>query len=208
MSRLPSSATLRTPPSDLAFTESVKAAQTRHGTRAAYERMERRGGWATELDEGVTAFIEAQTSFFLATATAQGQPYIQHRGGPAGFLHVLDSQTLAFADLEGNGQYISVGNLAENPKVHLFLVDYARQQRVKVWGEARVVEDDAPLLARLTSPGTKPAARALVIRVATWDVNCPKHIPQLFEAKAVASALEAKDRRIAELEAALREARR
>jgi uncharacterized protein len=125
----------------------VKAEQTRHGSRASYARMETTGGWATEIDENLEAFIAAQDSFFLATTNAAGQPYIQHRGGPKGFLRRLDPHTLAFADFRGNRQYISVGNLAENNKAHLFLIDYAHAQRVKIWGEARVVEDDPALLA-------------------------------------------------------------
>jgi uncharacterized protein len=128
-------------PSDLAFTPAVKAIQSARGSRAGYARMEQRGGWRTELDASIEAFIAAQRSFFLATANASGQPYIQHRGGPPGFLRVLDPKTLAFADFKGNRQYISIGNLSENPKVHLFLIDYATQSRVKIWGEARVIDD-------------------------------------------------------------------
>src|SRR6185436_2774915 len=121
---------------DVAFTPAVKAVQTRHGSRAAYARLEARGGWPDELDDEVAAFIGEQTGCFLATASADGQPYIQHRGGPRGFLRVLDRRTIAFADLRGNRQYISVGNLADNPRVHLFLLDHARRRRVKVWGTA------------------------------------------------------------------------
>ena len=190
--------------SDVAFTPSVKAVQERMGSRAAYARMEARGGWATELDDEVIGFIAAQTSCFLATASAGGQPYIQHRGGPAGFLRVLDPRTIAFADFRGNRQYISVGNLAENDQVHLFLIDYVHQQRIKIWGTATIVDDDPALLARLVDPAydARPE-RALVIRVAAWDANCPQHIPQRLEATDVAAALAARERRIAELEAQL-----
>jgi predicted pyridoxine 5'-phosphate oxidase superfamily flavin-nucleotide-binding protein len=191
-------------PSDHAFTPSVKAAQVRFGSRAAYARVEAGGGWPTALTKDVQRFITAQTSFFLATASVEGQPYIQHRGGPVGFVQVLDARTLAFADLRGNGQYISVGNLAENPRVHAFFIDYARRQRVKVWAEGSVVEDDEALLTRLAPAGKARAERAFVLRVLTWDVNCPQHIPQRFDAADGTRLLEEKDRRIAELEAAVR----
>jgi predicted pyridoxine 5'-phosphate oxidase superfamily flavin-nucleotide-binding protein len=192
------------PTSDVAFTPAIKAIQARKGSREAYARMEQRGGWRTDIDAGLAAFIAAQTSWFLATANTQGQPYIQHRGGPPGFLHVLDPHTLAFADFKGNRQYISQGNLAENPKVQLFLIDYANAERVKIWGEARVVEDDPALLARLMPAGyaAKPE-QVIVIHVTAWDANCHQHIPQRFEAADVAKALADKDAKIAALEAEL-----
>ncbi len=122
--------------SDVAFTPAVKAIQTRKGSRAAYARVEERGGWRTEIDEDLAAFIGEQTSFFLATSTADGQPYIQHRGGPAGFIRILDKNTLAFADFRGNQQYITQGNLSENPRAYIFLIDYVHRRRIKIWGEA------------------------------------------------------------------------
>ncbi len=135
----------------------------------------------------------------------RGQPYIQHRGGPKGFLRVLDEATIGFADFRGNRQYISMGNLVDNPKVHIFLMDYAHQRRIKIWGEATVIEDDPALLARLSPAGydARPE-RAFVIRVSAWDANCPQHIPQLLAADDVAKALAERDRRIADLEAQLR----
>lgn len=187
-------------PSDIAFTPTVKAVQARLGSRRAYERMEQSGGWATELSDDLVDFIAGQRSFFLATANASGQPYVQHRGGPRGFLHVLDRRTLGFADVAGNRQYISVGNLQENPKVHLFLIDYANRQRIKIWGTARVVEGDAALLARLAVEGGGRAERAMLIHVEAWDANCPQHIPMMIDADDVKAALEVRDRRIAELE--------
>ncbi len=191
--------------SDVAFTDTVKAAQAKRGSRQAYARMEQAGSWETEIDAPLAAFIGEQTSVFLATANAAGQPYIQHRGGPKGFLRVLDPHTIAFADYRGNRQYISIGNLEENPKVHLFLIDYAHRRRVKIWGEARAVEDDPALLSRLVSEGYDARIeRAIVIRVSAWDANCPQHIPQRFEATDVAAALAAKDRTIADLEERLR----
>ncbi len=188
-------------PSDVAFTPAVKAIQAREGSRRAYARMEEGEGWASTITPELGEFIGSQTSVFLATANAAGQPYIQHRGGPPGFLHVLDEKTIAFADLQGNRQFITLGNLAENPRAHLFLIDYAQRQRVKLWGEARVVEDDSALMAKLMSPDEKSRAeRVILFTVTAWDANCPKHIPQRFEAADVARILEERDRRIAELE--------
>jgi len=187
--------------SDVAFTPSVKAIQARKGSRAGYAKMEEGGGWRTEIDEALAAFIAEQTSAFLATASADGQPSIQHRGGPPGFLRVLDAKTIAFADFRGNRQYITSGNLAENPKAHLFLIDYVHRRRVKIWGRARVSEDPA-LIARVFPQGYRAIPeQAIVFEVAAWDANCPQHIPQRFEAADVAAALDARDRRIAELEA-------
>ncbi len=192
------------PASDIAFTQSVKALQSRYGSRASYARMERDGGFETEISEELAGFIGEQTSFFLATASADGQPYIQHRGGPKGFLRVLGPARLGFADFRGNRQYISTGNLGENPKVQLFLIDYATRRRIKIWGTARVVEDDPRLLAELVSADyAAHPERVILIDVLAWDANCPQHIPQRFEAADVAEALALKDRRIAELEAAL-----
>jgi predicted pyridoxine 5'-phosphate oxidase superfamily flavin-nucleotide-binding protein len=190
------------PSSDVAFSPAVKAIQAARGSRESYARMERRGGWRTELTPDIAGFIAAQRSFYLASASADGQPYIQHRGGPPGFLRVLDAETLAFADLSGNRQYITLGNLSENPRVQLFLMDYANRRRVKIWGEARVVQDDPALLAMLMPEGaTGRAEQAIVIRVTAWDTNCHQHIPQRFEAEEVLAAIEKRDARIAELEA-------
>jgi predicted pyridoxine 5'-phosphate oxidase superfamily flavin-nucleotide-binding protein len=192
----------RTMASDVAFTPTVKAIQSRKGSRGAYARMESQGGWATAITEELAAFIAAQTSIFLATANAQGQPYIQHRGGPPGFLQVLDEHTIGFADFNGNRQYISSGNLAENPKAHLFLIDYSTRQRIKLWGTARVVEDDKTLIARLMPANYRAKSeQAILFTVVAWDANCPQHIPQRLEAGDVAKALQSRDRRIAELEA-------
>jgi len=190
------------PTSDIAFTPSVKALQTRHGSRTAYARMEVRGGFRQDLDDDAVAFIGAQRSVFLATASADGQPYIQHRGGPPGFLQVLGSRTLAFADYRGNKQFISIGNLADNPKVHLFLIDYAHRARIKIWGTARVVEDPVAVAALDLQTIAEGAVveRAIVIEIEAWDQNCPQHIPQRFEAEDVARVLAEKDARIAELE--------
>ena len=188
--------------SDVAFTPTVKAVQSRKGSREGYGRMEERGSWQSRITPELAAFVAAQTSVFLATANADGQPYIQHRGGPPGFLRVLDDRTIGFADFAGNRQYITLGNLADNPKAHLFLIDYASRRRVKIWGEARVVEDDAALTASLMPADYKARPeQAILFTVAAWDTNCPQHIPQRFEAADVAAALGERDRRIAALQA-------
>lgn len=187
--------------SDVAFTPAVKAVQNRKGSRRAYAHMEEGGSWQTDIPENLQRFIESRISFYLASASAQGQPYIQHRGGPPGFLKVLDERTLGFTDFAGNRQYVTQGNLTENPRVQLFLMDYAHQRRIKIWGTAKVIEDDANLIARLTPPDYNARIeQAIVISVSAWDVNCPQHIPQMFEASVVEAALADKDRRIAELE--------
>ena len=187
--------------SDIAFTPSVKALQTRKGSRRSYGHMEARGAWRTRITPDLAEFIAAQTSIFFATANREGQPYIQHRGGPAGFLRVLDDRTIAFVDFSGNRQYITQGNLADNPKAHLFLIDYARRRRVKIWGEARVVEGDAELTARLMPEEYKARPEQVILfAVSAWDANCPQHIPQRFEAADVAAALAERDKRIDVLE--------
>jgi predicted pyridoxine 5'-phosphate oxidase superfamily flavin-nucleotide-binding protein len=188
--------------SDVAFTAAVKAVQARKGSRDAYARVEQNGGWRTEIDDDLAAFLAAQDSLFLATATADGQPYIQHRGGPKGFVKILDKNTLAFADYGGNRQYITQGNLSENPKAYIFVMDFARRRRVKIWGEARVVDDDPALLKSLMPAGYKARPEQVILfKISAWDTNCPQHIPQKFDAADVAAALASRDARIAELEA-------
>ena len=190
--------------SDVAFSPAVKAIQQAKGSRAAYAHVEERGGWRTEVDEDLAAFIAEASSVYLATASADGQPYIQHRGGPKGFIRVLDKNTLAFADYSGNRQYISQGNLSDNRKAQLFLMDYAHRRRVKIWGEARVVDDDPAQLQSLMPQGYKARPEQVILfRISAWDTNCPQHIPQKFDAADVAAALAARDTRIAELEAEL-----
>jgi uncharacterized protein len=190
--------------SDVAFTPAVKEIQARKGSRGAYARVEQNGGWRTEIDADLTAFLAAQNSMLLATATAAGQPYVQHRGGPKGFIKILDKNTLAFADYSGNRQYITQGNLSENPKAHLFVMDYAHHRRVKIWGEARIVDDDPALLQSLMPQGYMARPEQVILfRVSAWDTNCPQHIPQKFDAADVAAALAARDARIAELETEL-----
>ena len=190
---------LQTYSSDVAFTPAVKAIQARKGSREAYAA---RGDWRTEIDENLAAFLGEANSFYLATASADGQPYIQHRGGPKGFIKILDKNTLAFADYAGNRQYITQGNLSENPKAYIFVMDYAHRRRVKLWGEAKIVENDPALLQSLMPKGYKARPeQVFLFRIAAWDTNCPQHIPQKFDAADVAAALSARDARIAELEA-------
>ncbi|MDB5580865.1 MAG: hypothetical protein JWR80_6041 [Bradyrhizobium sp.] len=190
--------------SDVAFTPAVKTVQARKGSRDAYAHVEQRGGWRTEIDEDVAARLAETNSLYFATSTADGQPYIQHRGGPKGFVKILDKNTLAFADYSGNRQYITEGNLTENRKAYIFVMDYAHRRRVKLWGEARVVNDDPALLASLMPRGYKARPeQVIVFKISAWDTNCPQHIPQKFDADDVAAALAARDGRIAELEAEL-----
>ncbi len=190
--------------SDVAFTPSVKAIQARKGSREGYAGMEQRGGWRTGIDENLASFLGETNSFYLATATADGQPYIQHRGGPKGFIKILDRNTIAFADYSGNRQYITQGNLSENPKAHIFVMDYAHRRRVKIWGEARVVDDDPALTQSLMPKGYKARPEQVILfKISAWDTNCPQHIPHKFDAADVAQALAVRDGRIAELEAEL-----
>ena len=188
--------------SDVAFSASVKAAQLRRGSRDAYAAMETEGGFRAVIDADLTQVLAEARSAYLVTASAAGQPYAQHRGGPPGFIRILDRTTVAFADYAGNRQYISTGNLAENPQAFLFLMDYAHRRRVKIWGRARMVEGDDALIARLMPQGYKARPEAaLVFEIAAWDTNCNQHIPQKFDAADVAAALAHLESRVAELEA-------
>lgn len=188
--------------SDVAFTETVKAIQARKGSRAGYQRMEEEGGFQTIITPDLAAFVAEQRSIFVATANASGQPYIQHRGGPPGFIKILDDKTLGFTDYRGNRQYISQGNLVDNPKAFLFLIDYMNRQRIKIWGTAKIVEGDEALAAKLMPEGYKAKPeQVFLFTIEAWNGNCPQHIPQRFEADDVTRALEQRERRIAALEA-------
>jgi predicted pyridoxine 5'-phosphate oxidase superfamily flavin-nucleotide-binding protein len=190
------------PSSDVAFTPAVKAIQEKRGSRRQYARMEERGGWQTAITPDLAGFLGEVRSFYLATASADGQPYIQHRGGPPGFLRVLDARTLGFADFKGNRQYITTGNLSENAKAYIFVMDYAHRRRVKLWGRARLVEDDPALLAKLWPEGYQARdEQAILFEVEAWDTNCPQHIPQMFHAEDVAGTIVKFQERIKELEA-------
>lgn len=190
--------------SDIAFTPSVKAIQQQKGSRAAYRRMEEGGGWQTEVTADLAAFLAEQRTAYLATVNADGQPYIQHRGGPAGFIRTLDAHTLGFADYRGNRQFITLGNLADNPKAHLFVMDYVHRRRVKIWGTLEAVEGDEAFVKSLMPQGYKATPeRALLFHVAAWDSNCPQHIPMMIPADDVAAALAERDAKIAALTAKL-----
>lgn len=187
-------------PTDIAFSPAVKAAQERKGSRKAYADMR----MGDRITPDLQAFIESRDSLYLGTASADGQPYIQHRGGPPGFVSVIDDRTLGLADFRGNRQYVSLGNLSENPKAYLFLMDYMSRQRIKIWGTARIVEDDPALVARLMPEGYRARPeQALLFTVTAWDANCPQHIPQKFGAADVQRAVETREARIADLEAEL-----
>ena len=173
------------PSSDVAFSPAVKRVQAERGSRAAYARVEAHGGFRVAVDDELRAFLAEIDTAFLATASADGQPYVQHRGGAKGFIRAIDDHTLAFVELTGNRQYVTAGNLTENDRVCLLLMDYAHRRRVKVWGTARMVGDE------------------LRIAVTAWDINCPKHIPQKVDAAEAASVIARLRARIAELEARL-----
>jgi predicted pyridoxine 5'-phosphate oxidase superfamily flavin-nucleotide-binding protein len=187
------------PTSDVAFSTAVKAVQDERGSRAAYRRVEEAGGFESEVTPALRQFLSEIDTAFLATASADGQPYVQHRGGPRGFIRAVDEHTIGFADLRGNRQYVTTGNLRENDRVCLFLVDYAHRRRVKVWGRARAVPAADPAVSALVA-GAKKVEQVILISVEAWDVNCPQHIPQKLDAADVARVVGELEARIARLE--------
>ena len=192
---------MKRPVSDIAFTPAVKAAQQQRGSREAYARMDGRGGWQNKVTADLAEFIAQRDSFYLATASADGHPYIQHRGGPKGFLKVLDEQTLAFADFVGNAQYISIGNLDGNNKAFIFLMDYPNRRRIKIWGTAKIVAGDDELLTRLVDSNYRgKPERAFVFHVKAWDVNCPQHITPRWTEEELAPSINELTSRIFQLE--------
>lgn len=193
---------MNTPISDIAFTPSVKVIQERKGSRTQYARMEEGDGWKDTITPELESFLGKVDSMYLATANAEGRPYIQHRGGPKGFLKVLNEHTLAFADFMGNRQYISLGNLAENNQAFIFLMDYATQTRIKVWGTAEVIENDHHLLSRLTDDQYKgKPERVIRFHVQAWDANCRQHIPMKYSQHEVDAIVRPLIDRLAQLEA-------
>ena len=195
---------MSTIPSDIAFTPAVKAIQQQKGSRKSYARMEQGEGWQTKVTPDLAEYLADLDMFYLGTANAAGQPYIQYRGGSPGFLKVIDEQTLGFADFGGNRQYVTLGNLSENPKAFIFLMDYAHSRRVKLWGTARVIENDRKLLELLRDPDY-PATpeRAIVFSLEAWNVNCPQHIHKRFSQRQIAPIIEQLQERVKELEAEL-----
>ena len=192
---------MTSPTSNIAFTPAVKAVQEARGSRSAYAKVEERDSWNSVITSMLGNFIAERDSFFLGTANADGQPYIQHRGGPKGFLRVLDEHTLAMADYAGNTQYISLGNLSENDKAFIFLIDYPNRQRIKIWGSARFVEDDPTLLQQVADTDYKARPqRVLLFHVEAWDVNCPQHIQPRFTAEEMEPVIQKLQDRIADLE--------
>jgi len=192
--------------SDIAFTPAVKAFQKRKGSREGYARIERSHGWQTTVTPDLAAFLANLDMFYLGTSNAEGQPYIQHRGGSPGFLKVIDDHTLGFADFGGNRQYITLGNLSENPKAFIFLMDYANRRRVKLWGTAKVIESDSDLLETLRDPDYPgKVERVILFTIDAWDINCPQHIHKRFSDRQIAPVIEKLQSRIAELEAELRQ---
>jgi predicted pyridoxine 5'-phosphate oxidase superfamily flavin-nucleotide-binding protein len=190
--------------SDVAFTDTIKAWQEREGSREGYAEYDEKEGWSDTIDEQLAAFIAERDSFYFGTANNEGQPYIQHRGGPKGFLKVLDEKKLGFADFGGSKQYISVGNVADNEKAHIFLMDYANKRRLKIWGRATVTEDDKPLLLRLSTPrGQGKPERAVLFHVEAVSWACPGHITQRFSLEQMQPTLDKLKARISELEAEL-----
>jgi predicted pyridoxine 5'-phosphate oxidase superfamily flavin-nucleotide-binding protein len=199
---------MNTYPSDVAFTPAVKRIQTEKGSRAGYASVERGRGWRTRVTDELTQFLAGLDMFYLGTANSQGQPYIQYRGGSPGFLRVIDDQTLGFADFGGNRQYITLGNLSENASAFIFLMDYANAQRIKLWGTARVIEDDPSLIKRLSDP-SYPAVpeRAILFSIRAWDINCHQHIHKRFSHEQIAPVIEKLQQHIADLEEQLAEAK-
>lgn len=195
------------PSSDVAFTPTVKVIQEERGSREAYARMEAGGGFRTEIDERLIAMLAATNTAYLGTVNGDGQPYIQHRGGPRGFIRVIGKRTLGFVDYVGNRQYVSTGNLKDNDKAFLFLMDYARKARIKIWGRARF-DYDPDLIARLMPDDYKARPEAAILfEISAWDVNCPQHIPVKFDAEQVAAALAERDEEIERLKAELADLR-
>ena len=185
----------------VAFTDAVKAAQAQRGSRHVYSMLEAKGGWPSEITPELAEFLSQCDTFFLATASADGQPYVQHRGGPKGFLKPIGPRTLAVADYAGNHQYITLGNLSENERAMLFLIDFETRTRVKVWGRARVVEDDPILLVRMVHPDYRAKAeRVIVIDITAWDVNCRQHITARVRQDECERRIAKLEARIAELE--------
>ena len=187
--------------SDIVLTPAARREQTKRGTAKHYDRKVE-AGYPDRVTPDLAGFIAELDTAFLATVSADGAPYIQHRGGPKGFIKVMDDRTLAFADFAGNKQYITLGNLAGNDRAYLFLLDFANKQRIKVWGRARVVENDPALMERLVEPGYRARPeRAILFQIEAWDINCSQHITARYTEGEVAIAVDGLRKRLTELEA-------
>jgi len=187
----------------LVFTPVIKALQEKYGSRRKYARMEAGPISQDRLGPDESAFIAGRDSFYMATVGATGWPYVQHRGGPKGFLKMIDEQTIAFADFRGNMQFVSTGNLASDNRVALIMVDYTQQARLKILGRVEIFEGDAaqPWIERLRDPAYKAVVeRAYVIKIEAFDWNCQQHITPRFSAEQIQEALEPFERRMQELE--------
>jgi predicted pyridoxine 5'-phosphate oxidase superfamily flavin-nucleotide-binding protein len=187
--------------SDLVFPPATRRAQTERGSARAYaEKIA--AGFPDRVTGELAAFIAEQDTAFLGTASANGAPYIQHRGGPKGFIKVVDERTLGFADYRGNRQYITLGNLSENDRAILFLIDFSRRQRIKLWGRARVVENDDTLVGKLFDHGYRARPeRVILFTIEAWDVNCSQHITARLTEAEVTEIVTVAQQRIAALEA-------
>lgn len=186
---------------DIVFTDTIRSVQGKYGTRDFNARLEK-SDRTPDLDENIISFIQSRDSIYFATATADGRPYIQHRGGEPGFIRVIDTKTLGFAEYPGNKQLITTGNLAENPHAYMFLMDYPNRQRIKLWGRAEIVDDpDFVKSVADEIPGRHQPERALRFHIDAWDINCPKYITPRYTEAEVARATEIMRSRIAELEA-------
>jgi predicted pyridoxine 5'-phosphate oxidase superfamily flavin-nucleotide-binding protein len=187
--------------SDIAFTPAVKALQSLNGSRQGYATRERKGGWATKITPELARFLESLDMFYFGTSNSDGQPYIQYRGGSRGFLKIINESTLGFADFGGNRQFITAGNLRDNPKAFIFLMDYENRQRVKIWGTAKVVDDAPELLEALSDPSYPgKVERAITFEIKAWDINCPQHIHRRISKEKVDRKIQQLQNRIAELE--------
>ena len=195
-------------PSDIAFTPTVKSIQSQKGSRDSYARVEQGRGWQTKITHDLESFLGQLDMFYLGTSNVDGQPYIQYRGGAPGFLKVIDDKTLAFADFGGNRQYITLGNLTENPLAFIFLMDYVNSRRIKIWGNAKVIEDQVELIERVQDEGYPgKVERAIVFEVKAWDVNCPQHIHKRIRQDQVAPIIEELQGKIRQLEKQLEQLR-
>ena len=188
---------------DIAFSPTTKSVQAERGSRMAYARRAEERDLGDAVTPDIAQYMAEANSAYLATVSADGQPYVQHRGGPAGFLKVVDEHTIGFADYAGNRQYITTGNLQDNPKAFLFVMDYAHRRRLKIWGVARTTRDPEEIAPLIDVDYPAKIEQAILFRITAWDWNCPQHIPQLFPAEAVAAALAELEARNKALEAEL-----